>query len=105
MFRKELDLEALPAARGASAESGDSSAKLVLAVKLNAAIENLGLSQIEAANITGLTQPKVSQIRHFKVQNISLERLMQALVSLGHQVEIVVKPPRRTRVPSIKVAA
>lgn len=80
-------------------------AKAELAVKLNNLIDQRGLSQTEAAGITGMTQPKVSQVRRYKLQNISLERLMQALVSLGQQVEIVVRPARRPRMASISVAA
>ncbi len=81
------------------------SAKAVLAVKLNDLIEKRGLSQTEAAGITGMTQPKVSQVRRYKLQNISLERLMQALVSLDQQVEIVVRPARRAHGAGITVAA
>lgn len=81
------------------------SAKAVLAVKLNELIEKRGLSQTEAAGITGMTQPKVSQVRRYKLQNISLERLMLALVSLDQQVEIVVRPARRSHGAGIRVAA
>ena len=81
------------------------SATAELAVKLNDLIEKRGLSQTEAAGITGMTQPKVSQVRQYKLQNISLERLMQALVSLDQQVEIVVRPARRAHVAGITVAA
>ena len=81
------------------------SAKAVLAFKLNELIRQRGLSQTEAAAITGMTQPKVSQVRRYKLQNISLERLMQALVSLDQRVEIVVQPARRTRAAGISVAA
>ena len=66
------------------------SVKAVLALKLNQLIDKRGLNQVEAAAITGMTQPKVSQVRRYKLQNISLERLMQALVSLDQHVEIVV---------------
>lgn len=81
------------------------SAKAVLAVKLNALIDKRGLSQTATADITGMTQPKVSQVRRYKLQNISLERLMQALVSLDQHVEIVVRPARRTHAAGITVAA
>lgn len=81
------------------------SAKAVLAVKLNELIDKRGLSQTEAADITGMTQPKVSQVRRCKLQNISLERLMQALVSLDQHVEIVVRPARRAHAAGITVAA
>ena len=81
------------------------SAKAILAVKLNELIAGRGLSQTEAAAITGMTQPKVSQVRRYKLLNISLERLMQALVSLDQQVEITVKPARRAHAAGITVAA
>ena len=81
------------------------SAKAALALKLNQLIDQRGLSQVETAAITGMTQPKVSQVRRYKLQNISLERLMQALVSLDQQVKIVVQPARRTKTPGITVAA
>ncbi len=80
------------------------SAKAALALKLNDLIDKRGLSQTEAADITGMTQPKVSQIRRYKLQNISLERLMQALVSLDQYVEIVVRPARHARARGITVA-
>ncbi len=81
------------------------SAKAALALKFNELIDQRGLSQIEAAALTGMTQPKVSQIRRYKLQNISLERLMRALVSLDQRVEIVVEPARRTHAPGITVTA
>lgn len=80
------------------------SAKTALALKLNELITQRRLSQTEAAAITGMTQPKVSQVRRYKLQNISLERLMQALVSLDQHVEIVVQPARRTHSAGITVA-
>lgn len=80
-------------------------AKAALALKLNTLIDARGLSQTEAAAITGMTQPKVSQVRRYKLQNISLERLMQALVSLDQQVKIVVQPARRAHAAGILVAA
>lgn len=82
----------------------EQSAKAVLAVKFNNLIETRGLSQTEAANVTGMTQPKVSQVRRYKLENISLERLMQALVSLDQHVEIVVRPARRAHGAGITVA-
>ena len=80
------------------------SAKAALAVKLNELIDKRDLSQTEAAAITGMTQPKVSQVRRYKLQNISLERLMQALVSLDQHVEIIVQPARRAHAAGITVA-
>ena len=81
------------------------SAKTTLAVKLNELIDKRGLSQTEDARLTGMTQPKVSQVRRYKLQNISLERLMQALVSLDQHVEIVVRPAHGTHAAGIRVTA
>ena len=79
-------------------------AKATLAVKFNELLVSRRLSQTEAAAITGMTQPKVSQVRRYKLQNISLERLMQALVSLDQHVEIIVRPARRAHGAGITVA-
>lgn len=80
------------------------SARAILAAKLNKLIEQRKLSQADAAEILGMPQPKISAIRNYKLQGISLERLMQALTALGQKVEIVVSPssPRTAR---IRVAA
>ena len=78
-------------------------AKAALAIKLNALIDQRRLNQSEAAAITGMTQPKVSQVRRYKLQNISLERLMQALVSLDQDIKIVVQPARYPRLCGINV--
>jgi predicted XRE-type DNA-binding protein len=86
-------------------DAEDLSAKVVLALKLNKLIDERGLNQIDAAHVTGMTQPKVSQVRRYNLHNISLERLMQALVSLDQNVEIVVRPARRAHAAGIKVAA
>ena len=80
------------------------SAKAELALKLNEVIDQRELSQMEVAAITGMSQPKVSQVRRHKLQNISLERLMQALVSLDQHVEIIVRPARRAHTAGITVA-
>jgi predicted XRE-type DNA-binding protein len=89
-------------------EFGDAeelSAKTLLAVKLNELIDRRGLSQTEAAEITGMTQPKVSLVRRYKLRNISLERLMQALVAFDQRVEIVVRSAGRAKAAGISVAA
>lgn len=85
-------------------DAAELSAKASLALKLNELIDRRGLNQTEAAAITGMTQPKVSQVRRYKLQNISLERLMQALVSMDQHVEIVVQKARSTHAPGITVA-
>lgn len=84
-------------------DTEDRSAKAVFATKFNELVDKRGLSQTEVAEITCMTQPKVSQVRRCKLQNISLERLMQALVSLDQHVEIVVRPARRSHSAGLTV--
>jgi predicted XRE-type DNA-binding protein len=80
-------------------------AKTILAKKINDILENRGLAQVDAAKLLGMPQPKVSAIRNYKLQGISLERLMQALTALGQHVEIVVKPSNKRTPARIDVAA
>jgi len=80
-------------------------AKTILAKKINDILVGRGLTQAEAAELLGMPQPKVSAIRNYKLQGISLERLMQALTSLGQRVEIVVSPANKRTAARIDVAA
>jgi phage-related protein/predicted XRE-type DNA-binding protein len=84
-------------------DAEDLSVKAALALQMNREIDRRGLGQQEVAAITGMTQPKVSQVRRYKLQNISLERLLHALVALDQRVEINVAPARRARPAAISV--
>lgn len=79
--------------------------KTQLAMKLNALIDSRQLSQADVAQLTGMHQPRVSAIRHYKLQNISLERLMLALVALDQRIEITVREARHRHACGITVAA
>ncbi len=87
------------------ADAEELSAKALLALKVNDVIDKRRLSQVEAAHIVGISQPKVSQIRRYKLENISLERLMHALVALDQHVAIMVRPARRSDAAGIFGAA
>lgn len=86
-------------------DAADLSAKVQLAIKFNDLINERGLNQTEVATLTGMTQPKVSQIRRYKLLNVSLERLMQALVAMDQHVEIRVRRARQSDVAGISVSA
>lgn len=79
-------------------------AKAMLALKINEILVGRGLTQVEAAEILRMPQSKVSQIKNYKLRNISLERLMQALVALDQRVEIVVRPAREPKDSTLAVA-
>ena len=87
-------------------DADELSAKTVLALRLNEILDRRDVTQAEAARLLGMTQPKVSALRNYKLRGISLERLMLGLVALDHSVEIVVRPRRRSKAPAaIRVAA
>ena len=80
-------------------------AKTILAKKINDILDDRGLTQLKAAKLLGMPQPKVSAVRTYKLRGISLERLMQALTALGQHVEIVVSPSNSRTPARIDVAA
>ena len=61
-------------------------AKLRLAYALNQVLEARKLSQADAANVLGITQPRVSTLRHYKLAGFSVERLMNLLAALDKDV-------------------
>lgn len=64
------------------------------------------LTQIKAAEILGIDQPKVSALLRGKLAGFSLERLFHFLNALGKDVQIVVKPkPRSRQQGKLKVSA
>ena len=72
-------------------------ARLRLAYVLNQVLEARKLSQADAARVLGVTQPKVSALRHYKLSGFSVERLMNLLTALDHDVEIVIRRKPRSR--------
>ena len=87
-------------------DAAERQAKLRLAYALNQVLEERKLSQAEAAKVLGLTQPKISALRHYKLAGFSVERLMNLLTTLDQDVEIVIRrKPRSRRVGRITVVA
>jgi predicted XRE-type DNA-binding protein len=87
-------------------DAAERQAKLRLAYALNQVLEAQKLSQADAAKVLGLTQPKISALRHYKLAGFSLERLMNLLTALDQDVEIVIRrKPRSRKVARISVVA
>ena len=72
-------------------------AKARLAMQINDIIEGRRLTQLQAAKLLGIDQPKVSALRNGRLAIFSLERLMQFLVRLGRDINIVVETRARSR--------
>jgi predicted XRE-type DNA-binding protein len=87
-------------------DAAERQAKLRLAYTLNQVLEARKLSQADAAKVLGITQPKVSALRHYKLAGFSVERLMNLLTALDQDVEIVIRrKPRSRRSARISVVA
>jgi len=87
-------------------DAAERQAKLRLAYALNQLLEHRRLTQTSAATLLGLSQPKVSALKNYKLAGFSVERLMTLLNALGQDVEIVIKDkPRSRQSARIKVVA
>lgn len=71
--------------------------KARLAEKIGGIIKARHLTQVQAAEILGLPQPKVSDMLRGKFRGISEAKMMDCLLRLGRDVQIVVKAAPRSR--------
>ena len=71
--------------------------KARLVMEISGIIQRRGLTQVEAAKLLGLTQPKVSAMLRGQFRGFSERKLIDCLTSLGRDVQIVIKeaPQRR----------
>jgi predicted XRE-type DNA-binding protein len=69
------------------ADAAERQARLRLAYALNQLLAGRKLSQAEAAKVLGVTQPKVSALRNYKLAGFSVERLMNLLTAVDQDVE------------------
>ncbi len=77
-------------------------AKLVMAI--GQAIRQRELTQVQAAALLGIDQPKVSALLKGRYGGFSTDRLLRLLVALDRDVEIVVRPARASPHVSVLVA-
>jgi predicted XRE-type DNA-binding protein len=68
--------------------------KAQLVFKIDSIMKSRGLKQAEAAELLCIKQPDVSKMLRGEFRQFSVERLLRFLVSLDHDVEIIVKPHR-----------
>lgn len=73
-------------------------AKTMYAFRMIRILDDHRLNLTDAAAITGMTHLKVSYVRRYKLENMTLEYLTDALVALEQHAEMVVRPvdPRGT---------
>jgi predicted XRE-type DNA-binding protein len=71
--------------------------KAQLAAKIAEIVQRRALTQARAAEILGLTQPKVSALLKGQFRGVSEHRLLECLTRLGRDVHIVIKPTPKSR--------
>jgi predicted XRE-type DNA-binding protein len=71
--------------------------KVRLAVAVNRLLESRRLTQAAAGTALSINQPKISALKHYKLEGFSIERLMTFLTALGSDIEIRVHLPERSR--------
>lgn len=64
--------------------------KAQLALVISEILQRKGLTQQQAAQVLGMTQPKLSNLLRGQFRGISEAKMLECLVKLGRDVEIVV---------------
>ena len=67
--------------------------------KIGEIIRSRKWTQEKAAQVLGMTQPKLSKMLRGQFHGISQSKLLEYLAKLGRDVQIVVGPARRTKKP------
>lgn len=67
-------------------------AKAELAARIREIFDERGLTQMAAAGLLGISQPKVSALSHGALGGFSSDRLIRFLNALGLDVDIVIRP-------------
>jgi len=71
--------------------------KAQLATNIGEIIKRRKLTQVQAAELLGITQPKLSGLLRGQFRGISEAKLLECLTRLGRDIQIVVKSAPRSR--------
>ncbi len=66
--------------------------RVQLAMRLNELIAARRLTQVRAAELFGIPQPHVSELKHYKLNRFSSERLLRFVTLLDRDVDIIIRP-------------
>ena len=79
------------------AEPAEELAKAKLASRIRLILKDRQLTQVAAAELMGIDQPKVSALLNGRLANFSSDRLMRLLTALGQDIDIVIRAKPRSR--------
>lgn len=74
------------------ADADERRLRVQLAMRLNDLIKERKLTQTVVAEIFGIPQPHISELRNYKLARFSSERLLHFITQLDRDVEIVIRP-------------
>ncbi len=66
-----------------------------LMITLNQLLEERGLTQVRAAKLLGVTQPRISDLRRGRLELFSIDTLVEMLARLGVSVTVRTKKSKR----------
>jgi predicted XRE-type DNA-binding protein len=73
-------------------DAGERKLRVQLAMRVNDLLQERKLTQTKAANLFGIPQPHVSDLKHYKLNRFSSERLLHFITLLDNDVEIIIRP-------------
>ena len=79
--------------------------KAELVSRIDEIIRRRRLTQVQAAELLGLSQPDVSRLLRGSFRDYSVERLLRLLMALGRDVDIVIRKPKRPRAGRLSIEA
>ena len=73
-------------------DAAERQVKTRLALAVNELLKVRKFKQREIATVLGVPQPKVSALKNYRLDQFSVERLMEFLTALNQDVEIMIRP-------------
>ena len=73
-------------------DAGKRKLRVQLAMRVNELIKESSPTQVKAAALFGIPQPHVSELKNYKLNRFSSERLTHFMTLLDRDVEIVIRP-------------
>jgi predicted XRE-type DNA-binding protein len=98
MREKKTEAEAIAAGSGdvlvdlGFPDADERKLRVQLAMQLNELVAARRLTQARAAQMFGIPQPHISELKHYKLSRFSSERLLHFVTLLDRDVEIIIRP-------------
>ena len=73
-------------------DAAERQTKTRLALAVNDLLKSRKLKQREIARLLGIAQPKVSALKNYRLDQFSVEKLMEFLTALDQDIEIMIRP-------------